>query len=344
MFFHLSIAQLAVFVPAIVGAGLLVGFLSGLFGVGGGFLITPLLMFLGIPTDVAVATGANQAVATSASAAKAQWQLGNVDLKMGVLLLAGGGLGSLVGVNLVVVLRALGQIDLVISICYAVLLGILGLLMLIEGVNAMRQAKMPDGAPRKRSKSHYAWVHGLPLKTRFPRSKLYMSAIPPVLLGIVVGLLGAVMGVGGGFLLVPAMIYLLKMSTRVVIGTSLVQVLFVSSIATIMHATQNKTVDIELALMLIVGGVIGAQWGGEGGVEDPVRAVACLARIAGACGGSSVRPTARFRAGRAVQHDDAQDAVARIEQAAEPASPSERCQRKLTSASVRFRRSCRWPG
>lgn len=267
MYFHLPIAQLAVFMPLVVGVGLAVGFLSGLFGVGGGFLITPLLMFLGIPTEVAVATGANQAVATSASAAKAQWQLGNVDLKMAGLLLAGGGAGSVVGVNFVTLLRTAGQIDLVISICYALLLGVLGLLMLVEGINAIRKSTVASGASSGRRRAHYAWVHGLPFKMRFPRSKLYMSAIPPVVLGVIIGLLGAIMGVGGGFLLVPAMIYLLKMPTRVVIGTSLVQVLFVSGLATVMHAAQNKTVDVELALFLIIGGVIGAQWGARAGAK-----------------------------------------------------------------------------
>lgn len=265
MYFHLTIAQLAVFAPTVIGIGLAVGFLSGLFGVGGGFLITPLLMFLGIPTDVAVATGANQAVATSASAAIAQWQRGNVDLKVGMLLLAGGFIGSFLGVFLVSALRGLGQIDFAIAVCYAVLLGTLGMLMLIEGVMAMRRVSGQVPVGGRRSRSHYGWIHGLPLKTRFPRSKLYMSAIPPVMLGGVVGALGAVMGVGGGFVLVPAMVYLLKMPTQVVIGTSLVQVLAVSSLATILHATENKTVDVELAVLLIVGGVIGAQLGARAG-------------------------------------------------------------------------------
>lgn len=261
MYLHLTIAQLTVFWPLVVGAGLLVGFLSGMFGVGGGFLISPLLMFLGIPTEVAVATGANQAAATSASAATAQWRLGNVDLKMAMYLLAGGGLGSLLGVFIVSALRAIGQIEFVISVCYALLLGILGMIMLIEGASAMKRAGEETSSATKRSRSHYGWVHGLPLKTRFPRSKLYMSVIPPVLLGALVGILGAVMGVGGGFLLVPAMVYLLKIPTQVVIGTSLVQVLIISAVTTALHAAQNQTVDIGLAFLLIVGGVVGAQLG-----------------------------------------------------------------------------------
>ena len=269
MYFHLSIAQLAVFVPSILGVGLAVGFLSGLFGVGGGFLITPLLMFLGIPTEVAIATGANNAVATSASAAKTQWQMGNVDLTMSGLLLAGGGIGSIGGVFAVGWLRSLGQVDFVLAVSYAVLLGVLGVLMLVEGINALRPRRRgADGTVgARRSRSHYGWIHGLPLKIRFRSSKLYMSAIPPVTLGVFVGVLGAVMGVGGGFLLVPAMVYLLKMPTRVVIGTSLVQVLAVSSISTVMHAWQNQTVDVELAMLLIIGGVIGAQWGAKASVR-----------------------------------------------------------------------------
>lgn len=267
MYLYLTIAQMSVFWPLVIGIGWAVGFLSGLFGVGGGFLITPLLMFIGIPTEVAVATGANQAIATSASAASAQWQRGNVDLKMGGLLLAGGGIGAILGVFVVSGLRSIGQVDFVIAICYTVLLGTLGLLMLIEGANAIRRARGGKPVGGAAARAHYGWVHGLPLKMRFPRSKLYMSAIPPVLLGAFVGILGAVMGVGGGFVLVPAMVYLLKMPTQVVIGTSLVQVAAVSALATLFHAAQNKTVDMELAALLILGGVAGAQWGAQFGAQ-----------------------------------------------------------------------------
>lgn len=267
MYLHLTIAQLTVFWPMVIGVGLAVGFLSGMFGVGGGFLISPLLMFLGIPTEVAVATGANQAAATSASAATAQWRSGNVDLKMAAYLLGGGAIGSVLGVFLVTALRAVGQVEFVISVCYALLLGILGLIMLIEGLSVMRRSHNASLAPAKRTRSHYAWIHGLPLKTRFPHSKLYMSVIPPIVLGVIVGILGAVMGVGGGFLLVPAMVYLLKMPTQVVIGTSLIQVLVISSITTALHAAQNQTVDLQLAFLLIIGGVIGAQWGARAGAR-----------------------------------------------------------------------------
>jgi uncharacterized membrane protein YfcA len=267
LYLHLTIAQLTVFWPTIVGVGLSVGFLSGMFGVGGGFLVSPLLMFLGIPIEVAVATGANQAAATSASAATAQWRYGNVDLRMSGLLILGGGVGSFIGVFIVSALRAAGQIEFVVSVCYAMLLGTLGLLMFIEGVSAMRQSMRNTGSTSRLSRSHHSWIHGLPFKTRFRRSKLFMSIIPPLILGLIVGMLGAVMGVGGGFLLVPAMVYLLKMPTQVVIGTSLIQVLVTSSITTVLHAAENHTVDMELAFLLIIGGVIGAQWGARAGAN-----------------------------------------------------------------------------
>ncbi len=268
MFIHLTIAQLAVFVPFIIAIGFGVGFVSGLFGVGGGFLIAPLLMLLGIPTEVAVATGANQSVATSASAALAQWQQRNVDLKVAGFLLVGGVIGSVSGVFLISILRQIGQVDFAISISYAVLLGLLGSLMLVEGVIAWRRtqsAELGTASHHRRGRKHLPWVHGLPLKTRFPQSKLYMSIIPPLVLGVFVGILGALMGVGGGFVLVPAMVYVLKMPTQVVVGTSLVQVAVVSSISTVMHASQNHTVDVQLAMLMILGGVVGAQLGGRSG-------------------------------------------------------------------------------
>jgi uncharacterized membrane protein YfcA len=263
MYLHLTIAQLTVFWPIIVASGFTVGLLSGLFGVGGGFLISPLLMFIGIPTDVAISSGANQSVATSASGAMAQWRLGNVDLRMSALLLAGGAAGSASGVQAVALLKTIGQIEFVVSLAYAVLLGSLGSLMAIEGVNAFRAARKGTASIGRRRRHHYGWIHGLPWKMRFPRSKLYMSILPPIALGFIVGNLGAIMGVGGGFLLVPAMVYLLKMPTQVVIGTSLVQVCIVSALTTFLHASSLQTVDIELAMLLMVGGVIGAQWGSK---------------------------------------------------------------------------------
>lgn len=261
MYLHLTIAQLTVFWPFVVGSGLLVGFLSGLFGVGGGFLMSPILMFIGIPTTVAISTGANQSVATSVTAALAQWRLGNVDLKMSTFLLVGGATGSLIGVQLVAVLKTVGQFELVVSLAYAILLGSLGTLMAVEGINAILGQRKAATANARRRRSHHSWIHGLPWKTRFPRSKLYMSGIPPVALGFVVGAIGAIMGVGGGFILVPAMVYLLKMPTQVVIGTSLIQVSIISAVTTFLHAAQLNTVDLQLAILLIIGGVIGAQGG-----------------------------------------------------------------------------------
>lgn len=267
MYLHLTIAQLTIFWPTIVGLGLAVGFVSGMFGVGGGFLITPLLMFLGIPTDVAIATGANQSVAVSASAALAQWQRGNVDGKVVGFLLVGGGAGSVLGVFAIAALRTTGQIEFVVSVCYALLLGGLGILMFVEGLSVMRRSAGATSGSTRRSRSHYRFIHGLPFKTRFRHSKLYMSVIPPLALGVIVGLMGAVMGVGGGFLLVPAMVYLLKMPTQIVIGTSLVQVFIVSALTTVLHATENQTVDVQLALVLLLGGVVGAHFGVKFGAE-----------------------------------------------------------------------------
>ena len=256
---YLPIAEISVNVFAIFAMGGAVGFLSGLFGVGGGFLMTPLLIFTGIPPAVAVATGANQIVASSISGALAQWKRGNVDIKLGTILLIGGILGSFIGVELVRWLRSVGQIDLIISLAYVTFLGVIGGLMMAESLNAMRRSKL-DITP-KRNKSRHNWVHGLPLKMRFHRSKLFISALPPLILGLLVGLLVAIMGVGGGFLIVPALIYLLRIPTNIVVGTSLFQIVFVTAIVTILHSTSNQTVDVVLALLLMIGGVIGAQFG-----------------------------------------------------------------------------------
>ena len=208
---------------------------------------------------VAVATGANQIVASSISGALAQWKRGNVDIKLGTILLIGGILGSVIGVELVRWLRSVGQIDLIISLAYVTFLGVIGGLMMIESLNAIRRSKL-DVNP-KRNKSRHTWVHGLPFKMRFKHSKLFISALPPLILGLIVGLLVALMGVGGGFIIVPAMIYLLRIPTNIVVGTSLFQIVFVTAIVTILHSTSNQTVDVVLALLLMIGGVIGAQFG-----------------------------------------------------------------------------------
>ncbi len=261
---YLPIAETSVNVFTMFGMGTAVGFLSGMFGIGGGFLITPLLMLMGIPTAVAVATGANQVVASSVSGTLSQWRRGNVDMKMGTVMLVGGVIGAFIGVQLVRLLKSTGHIDLTIALLYAVFLSSIGMLMLIESLNAMRKAHLGISLSTRRSGRH-SWVHGLPLRLRFPRSKLYISAIPPFVIGIVVGLLSGVLGVGGGFIMVPAMIYLLHMPTRVVIGTSLFQVIFVAGLTTIFHAATNQAVDLLLAFVLMVGGVIGAQFGASAG-------------------------------------------------------------------------------
>ncbi|MEM7619906.1 MAG: sulfite exporter TauE/SafE family protein [Pseudomonadota bacterium] len=275
---YLPIAEISVNLFMILGMGAAVGFLSGMFGVGGGFLMTPLLIFSGIPPAVAVATEANQIVASSVSGALAQWKRGNVDIRMGVVLLLGGIVGSLFGVQLVKLLREWGQVDLIISLSYVTFLGIIGFLMLIESVNVILKSRSKAVTTARKSGQHN-WIHGLPFKMRFHRSKLYISAIPPILIGACVGLLAAIMGVGGGFIMVPAMIYLLKVPTNVVVGTSLFQIVFVTSLVTILHATQNQTVDAVLALMLIVGGVIGAQFGVRAGMKlkgEQLRAILAL--------------------------------------------------------------------
>jgi uncharacterized protein len=254
---YLPIAEISVNIFLILGMGGAVGFLSGVFGVGGGFLMTPILIFIGIPPAVAVATEANQIVASSVSGVLAHWKRGNVDFKMGFALLFGGIIGSSIGVGLFSFLRDLGQLDLVIKLSYVVFLGIIGILMLIESFNSSQKTKK-----RGLVKLHtHNWMHGLPFKTRFRRSRLYISALLPISIGILVGLLAAIMGVGGGFIMVPAMIYLLGMPTVIVVGTSLFQIIFVTANVTVLQAVNTQTVDVVLALLLLAGGVIGAQIG-----------------------------------------------------------------------------------
>jgi uncharacterized membrane protein YfcA len=262
---YLPIAEMSVNVFLLLGMGGGIGFLSGLFGVGGGFLMTPMLIFIGVPPAVAVGTEANQIVAASVSGVLAHWRRGNVDFKMGLVLLLGGFAGSTLGVMLFSFLRGLGQIDLVISLSYVIFLGTIGGLMLVESARAMRRRKT---APGQRRKLHqHTWVHGLPLKMRFRRSKLYISALLPLSIGFFVGVLAAIMGVGGGFVMVPAMIYLLGMPTNVVIGTSLFQIIFVTANVTFLQAYANQTVDVVLALLLLSGAVIGAQFGARAGAR-----------------------------------------------------------------------------
>ncbi|MGA1682966.1 MAG: sulfite exporter TauE/SafE family protein [Gemmobacter sp.] len=255
---YLPIAEVSINAFLLLGLGGIVGLLSGIFGVGGGFLITPLLMFIGIPPAVAVATGANQVVASSVSGVLSQMRRKGVDFRMGVVLLGGGIVGAAAGIWVFDVLRRAGQVDLLVQLSYVVFLGLIGALMFQESLRAIRRSSA--GAAPRRAHQHLI-VHRLPLKMKFRASGLYISVIPPIAVGASVGFLAAIMGVGGGFIMVPAMIYLLGMPTRVVIGTSLFQIIFVSAFSTVMHAYTSQSVDILLALVLIIGGVIGAQIG-----------------------------------------------------------------------------------
>ncbi|MGF1552651.1 MAG: sulfite exporter TauE/SafE family protein [Paracoccaceae bacterium] len=281
---YLPIAEVSVDALLILGLGTAIGLLSGLFGVGGGFLMTPALILVGIPPAVAVATGANQIAAASFSGFLTHRRRRTVDYRMGAVLLAGGLVGSLAGVRLFAYLREIGQVELVVSLAYVVFLGAIGALMLVESVGALRRAGRPGRARRQPRKRH-RWIHGLPLRMRFRQSNLYISALPPLAIGAAVGLLAAIMGVGGGFIMVPAMIYLLGMATNVVVGTSLFQILFVAGFTTLAHAVANQTVDMLLALMLIVGGVFGAQAGARFGARTrpEVLRVALAALVLAVC-------------------------------------------------------------
>src|SRR6056297_253016 len=259
---YLPIAEVSVNAFLLLGLGGVVGVLSGLFGVGGGFLMTPLLFLIGIPPAVAVATQANQIVASSVSGVLAHVRRKSVDFRMGTMLLAGGLVGAAGGVAVFAWLKSVGQVDLFVQLCYVLFLGTIGALMLVESVRALRPR---SGAKPKRKR--HGWVHTLPFKMRFRTSGLYISALPPIIVGAAVGLLSAVMGVGGGFIMIPAMIYILGMPTKVVIGTSLFQIIFVTGFTTLMHATQNYTVDMVLAVLLLVGGVVGAQIGTRIGLK-----------------------------------------------------------------------------
>lgn len=279
---YLPIAEMSVNIIVLLAMGAAVGFLSGMFGVGGGFLITPLLIFYNIPPAIAVATGANQVIASSFSGALAHFKRGTLDFKLGTVLLAGGIVGSTVGAYVFALLRSVGQLDLFISIFYVAFLGIVGGLMLVESVNALRRAR--SGAlPTLKKSGQHNWIHRLPLKMRFRTSKLFVSVIPVLGIGAGIGFLAAIMGVGGGFIMVPALIYLLKVPTNVVVGTSLFQIIFVAAFTTIIHATANQTVDVILAFILMVGGVAGAQYGARAGQRlrgEQLRALLALLVLA----------------------------------------------------------------
>ncbi len=257
---YLPIAGQSINVFLLLGLGGMAGLLAGMFGVGGGFLATPMLIFAGIPPTVAVASQANQVIANSVSSLQIQWRRGNVDLRMGLVLLLGGIVGSSAGVALFGYLKRIGQIDFVIAVTYVVMLSTIGGLMAFESLRTWFRQKRHPEAPRGKLHQHYL-VHRLPMKMRFYKSKLYISALLPMGLGLLIGILSAILGVGGGFVLVPAMIYLLGMPTSVVIGTSNFQVLFVAANVTFLQSATNGTVDVVLALLLIVGGVVGAPIG-----------------------------------------------------------------------------------
>jgi hypothetical protein len=255
----ISIAEMSVSIFLLIGLGAGVGFLGGVFGVGGGFLMTPFLIFIGVPPAVAVASTANQVIAGGVTSAYAHWRRRTIDLRMAGVVVAGGFVGSVTGVLLFGLLRRLGQIDLFISLSYVVLLGTVGTLMAIEATRTLLRRRHST-AGRRRLHEHF-WMHGLPFKVRFPRSRLYISVLMPLTLSFAIGILSGVMGVGGGFVMVPAMIYLLGMPTQVVPGTAQVQIVFVAASATLLQAIQQQTVDALLAFILLIGGVVGSHFG-----------------------------------------------------------------------------------
>ena len=265
MLVYLPIAEVSVNLFLLFGLGGAVGVLSGMFGVGGGFILTPFLFFIGIPPAVAVATGANQIVASSVSGVLAHLKRRTVDLKMGMVLLVGGLAGAQGGLRVFAMLREMGQVDLLVNLFYVVFLGLIGALMLAESLNALRRSRAIG--PRRRKRRRHSRLQELPVKMRFRTSRLYISVLPVIGVGIMVGFLSAIMGVGGGFIMVPAMIYLLGMPTKVVVGTSLFQIIFVAAFTTLVHAIESQSVDVVLALVLIVSGVIGAQLGTRLGVR-----------------------------------------------------------------------------
>jgi uncharacterized membrane protein YfcA len=261
---YLPIADLPVNIFVVFAMGIAVGFISGMFGIGGGFLMTPLLIFLGISPAVAVATVSSHIAASSFSGAITYWRRKALDLSLAAMLLIGGIGGTAAGVWLFTYLRALGQLDLTISLSYVLLLGSVGGLMVMEGVRAIIRSRHGKPVELRRPGSH-TWFHGLPFKLRFKQSRIYVSSIPVVMIGFIMGFIGAIMGIGGGFLLVPMLIYFLRVPTNVVIGTSMVLTLVTMATATVLHSVTNHLVDVILALILMVGGVTGAQFGARAG-------------------------------------------------------------------------------
>jgi uncharacterized protein len=261
---YLPIADQPVNILVILAMGVAVGFISGMFGIGGGFLMTPLLIFLGISPAVSVASVTGHIAASSMSGAISYWRRRAIDLALALMLLAGGIIGTAAGVWLFTFLRRVGQLDLTIGISYVLLLSIVGALMVAESVRAILRAQKGKPVELRRPGSHL-WIHGLPIKLRFKRSRIYVSVIPVWAIGFIIGFFGAIMGIGGGFLLVPMLIYLLRVPTATVIGTSMVLTLVTMASATVMHAATNHLVDAVLALILMTGGVAGAQFGARAG-------------------------------------------------------------------------------
>ena len=279
---YLPIAELPVNMFLIFGMGAAVGFLSGLFGVGGGFLLTPLLIFSGISPAVAVASTTAQVVASSFSASLTYWRRKLIDFKLAGVLVVAGIVGSTIGVGIFTLLRRTGQLDLIISICYVTFLGLVGGLMLWESIRSIINTRRGRPAPLRRPGQH-GWIHGLPFKMRFKRSKLYVSIVPILAIGIGIGILGSMLGIGGGFILVPALIYILRVPTSIVVGTSLIQMIGTMAVATLLQSGNNHSVDGVLALILMVGGVIGAQFGARLGARvggEQLRAMLALLVLA----------------------------------------------------------------
>lgn len=275
---YLPIAEVSVNAPLLVALGAFVGFVSGVFGIGGGFLMAPVLVFMGVPPAVAVASQANHVVASSASSVIAYSRQKAVDWRMGGIMAVGGVIGAAVGVELFRILRLLGQADFVVAISYLLFLGVIGSLMLVESLQAVLRRRRGE-APKRLKVRHPKWLYGLPWRMRFPRSRLYVSVLPPFGLGVAVGVLSAIMGVGGGFVLVPAMVYLLRMRASVVVGTSLFQIIVTTGVTTVLQAGRNQTVDILLSSLLLFGGVVGAQLGARASNRfrpDSLRAVLAL--------------------------------------------------------------------
>ncbi len=280
---YLPIAEMPVDVLLVIGIGAAIGYISGLLGVGGGFLLTPLLIFSGIPTAVAVGTAAAQVVASSSSAALTYWRRRSVDLRLAGILLSGGIVGSAIGVALFRLLRNSGQLDLIIAVFYVVLLGFVGGAMLIESVRTILSHRRGIPSLLREEARAPNWLRRLPFRMRFRVARLQVSVIPLIALGVVVGLLGAFLGVGGGFLVVPALIYFFRVPTNVVIGTSLVQIVGTMAVTTVLHAVTNHSVDAILAMLLMLGGVIGAQFGARSALVlrgETLRAVLALLVLA----------------------------------------------------------------